>query len=412
MDLIIGAGVTGLAYAARTTNDYLIIEADNEIGGYCRTIKQNGFIWDYSGHFFHFRNESIKDYVFKNMVKADILNIIKSTGIYHNGVLVNYPFQKNIHQLSKQELINCLYDLFNNDTSTYNTFKEMLYAKFGRSIAELFLIPYNEKLYACDLNKLDVDAMGRFFPYANKEEIIANFHNSDDHSYNDKFVYPKGGAIEYIKSICKGINPDAISLNERLLSIDTNSKVAFTSHRSIHFDNLISTIPFPQLLQAVNIAYDKDLYTANKVLVFNLGFDAPCSIKKHWIYFADPSLVFYRVGFYNNIFGSEKMSLYVEIGLQTDAQFNETELLNKTIDDLKRVGIVTDHNLIEYKSVLMNPAYVHVTKQMEADRKSKMENLSKSSIYSIGRYGAWYYCSIEDNINEAFVLADKLCNTK
>lgn len=38
----------------------------------------------------------------------------------------------------------------------------MLYCKFGRSIAEKFLIPYNKKLYACDLDKLDKDAMGRF----------------------------------------------------------------------------------------------------------------------------------------------------------------------------------------------------------------------------------------------------------
>ena len=38
----------------------------------------------------------------------------------------------------------------------------MLYAKFGRGICERFLIPYNEKLYACDLAELDKDAMGRF----------------------------------------------------------------------------------------------------------------------------------------------------------------------------------------------------------------------------------------------------------
>lgn len=39
----------------------------------------------------------------------------------------------------------------------------MLYEKFGKNISEKFLVPYNEKLYACDLNMLDSDAMGRFF---------------------------------------------------------------------------------------------------------------------------------------------------------------------------------------------------------------------------------------------------------
>lgn len=31
MDLIIGAGISGLSYAAATKNDYLIIEKENEI---------------------------------------------------------------------------------------------------------------------------------------------------------------------------------------------------------------------------------------------------------------------------------------------------------------------------------------------------------------------------------------------
>ena len=50
-----------------------------------------------------------------------------------------------------------------------------------------FLKPYNEKLYAIDLTKLDKDAMGRFFPYANKEQIINNMKNSKDVSYNNSF---------------------------------------------------------------------------------------------------------------------------------------------------------------------------------------------------------------------------------
>lgn len=52
MDVIIGAEATGLSYASFTNNDYCILEADSEIGGYCKTIKQDGFVWDYSGHFF------------------------------------------------------------------------------------------------------------------------------------------------------------------------------------------------------------------------------------------------------------------------------------------------------------------------------------------------------------------------
>jgi hypothetical protein len=34
--------------------------------------------------------------------------------------------------------------------------------------------------------------------------------------------------------------------------------------------------------------------------------------------------------------------------------------------------------------------------------------LAQSEIYSIGRYGSWTYCSIEDNIKEAKALANEL----
>ena len=56
MDLIIGAGVSGISYATFTNNDYCMVEATNEIGGYCKTVKKGEFVWDYSGHFFNFRN--------------------------------------------------------------------------------------------------------------------------------------------------------------------------------------------------------------------------------------------------------------------------------------------------------------------------------------------------------------------
>lgn len=108
----------------------------------------------------------------------------------------------------------------------------MLYAKFGQSIAEKFLIPYNEKLYACDLNRLDVDAMGRFFPYADKEEIIRNFKKTNNNSYNSHFTYPRGGAIEYVKSLASYIGKSNICLNECVKSIDVTEKTIKTDKGS------------------------------------------------------------------------------------------------------------------------------------------------------------------------------------
>ena len=140
--LIIGAGVSGLSYAAYTNEDYYIVEKENTPGGLCRTIHRDGFVWDFGGHFFHFARPELKLF-FENEIKADdIVHRVKNTNINYNGYLVDYPFQMNIHQLPKTEFIDCLYDLFNRtEKPKYDNFEEMLYGKFGKSITEKFLKP-------------------------------------------------------------------------------------------------------------------------------------------------------------------------------------------------------------------------------------------------------------------------------
>ena len=413
MDLIIGAGISGLSYANFCGHsDYIIIEKESSIGGYCKTIKQDGFTWDYSGHFFHFRDEKIKEYLLDRMPDQEILTILKKTQIYYKGNYIDFPFQKNIHQLEKEEFIDCLYDLFNIEQKEETSFKLMLYNKFGISIAEKFLIPYNEKLYACDLDLLDVNAMGRFFPYANKEEIIKNFKDKNDQSYNSTFTYPRGGAIEYIHALAKRIDSNKIHLNEEIINIDKEKKIAYTNLKAYKYDRIISSIPFPTLLKKAQVNYNPEIFSWNKVLVFNLGFNKKGIDKtNHWVYFPEKLYAFYRIGYYDNIFNDERLSLYVELGFPVSANINSPELLNIVLSDLKKANIIDDHQLISHSSIIMDPAYVHINETSESDKKEKMKELIDFSIYSIGRYGDWKYCSIEDNIIESKNLAIIL-NTK
>lgn len=411
MDLIIGAGISGLSYAAATDGDYVVIEAENEIGGYCKTIYKDGFVWDYSGHFFHFQHGELRDYVMQNISTDEMLTVQKHTQILYKDRHVDFPFQMNIHQLEQDEFIDCLYDLFTiPEGARSDTFKQMLYAKFGRSIAEKFLIPYNTKLYATDLDRLDVDAMGRFFPYADKEQIVRNFRDPEGKSYNATFLYPKQGCIRIVNSVASHVDKGRVSLGERVLSVDAASHTAVTNRRTLHYDRLVSTIPLPKLFDICNLPYDKDVYTWNKVLVFNLGFDSKGPERTNcWMYIPENKYLFYRVGFYDNIIGQDRMSLYVEIGFGKDEEVGDIDVLQqRTLDDLRTAGIVTDQQLVAEHHVLMDPAYVHITRRSEEDKGQKFRLLAQSDIYSIGRYGAWKYCSLEDNMYDAFTLAERL----
>lgn len=411
MDVIIGAGISGISYANFTSNDYIILEKEFEIGGYCRTIKKDGFVWDYSGHFFHFQDPELEKYVCAHLDAKLLKKVYKHTQIYYNGRYIDFPFQKNIHQLSKDEFVDCIYDLFFPQNHKYDTFKDMVRTNLGDSIASKFLIPYNEKLYACDLNLLDANAMGRFFPKADKLDIIRNFKKRDDYSYNSTFVYPSGGAIEYVNSLAKNLSFDKIRLGESVFSIDLDNKTLVTNVGKVKFDNLISTMPFPLLLDCCGIEYDKTIYTANKVLVFNLGFDRKGNDTiNSWVYIPSKDFIFYRLGYYDNIMEQDRMSLYVEIGFPENYEIDRPEdYLSVVLQDLERIGVVScEQKLLTWHFVIMNPAYVHINERsIEATVKYK-EILKKSNVYSIGRYGSWTYCSIEDNIKEARVLADKI----
>ena len=406
--LIIGGGVTGLSLASYLSKrDYLILEKESELGGYCKTEIRGDYVWDYSGHFFHFKNEEIKNYVLEN-IECDLLRVEKITDIYYNGRIIDFPFQYNINQLDTIEYNECLQDLQNCKEVDNSTFKSYVRSSLGSGICNKFVIPYNEKLYACNLDELESDSMGRFFPkMISYDELLESLESK---SYNDTFIYPTGGSYEYIKSILKRVDTSKIRLNTTISSVDFDKKIVTTdSGESIQFESLVSTIPFKNLLKLSNQTSDK--LSSNKVAVFNLGFNKGTPIKTHWRYFPG-SEVFYRVGFYNNILGQEKLSLYVEIGARADEILDESALLMQVLADLEDVGIIEDgvHELVDYQFLIMNPAYVHITKDSKKMYTDWCSKHNQIGVYSIGRYGSWTYCSIEDNIIDAKTLANILEN--
>ena len=409
--LIIGAGVTGLAFAGRLSEkDYLICEAADEIGGYCRTVVQAGFVWDYSGHFFHFRHPDIEHELVSRIGEGRVRRVVKDSRIHYAGKLIDYPFQRNIHQLPEREFLECLSDLFQRPSARATNFYEMLHAKFGRGITDKFLAPYNEKLYATDLSLLDVDAMGRFFPYADAEDIVRGLSAPVAASYNATFTYPEGGAVEYIRALAQDVDPQRISLGEAVLDIDLRSKTARTNRRSIRFEYLLSSMPFPRLLACCRVPFDAAAYSHNKVLVFNLGFDTKGPRGIHWIYYPDRDVSFYRVGFYDNIFDTPQMSAYVELGFASGVRLDAAAIdqaRQRVLADLARVGVLDGQRLIAEHHVVLDPAYVHITQASLAEVARHKQLLATRGVYSAGRYGSWTYCSIEDNIVESRELAER-----
>ncbi len=223
-------------------------------------------------------------------------------------------------------------------------------------------IPYNEKLYATrQCSRLDKDAMGRFFPHADLSSTSsATCVAPDNGGYNASFTYPRGRGHPgtCTRSLHDAARPERLALlgaghrrrPRGTCGDDARSGVCCATTGSS------PACPSTACVSAsAGCAHDPGVFSWNKVLVFNLGFDRKGQTRRPLALRAVArDVVFYRVGFYDNIFGDDKMSLYVEIGLPQDAEVPsdpreiDARWLDRVLIDLAAIGVTDGHQLASH----------------------------------------------------------------
>ena len=68
--LIVGAGISGLTFASYCKDDYIIIEKENEVGGYCKTHYKDDYVWD-GLHFNVAGAHAMEDYISTHVVRRE-----------------------------------------------------------------------------------------------------------------------------------------------------------------------------------------------------------------------------------------------------------------------------------------------------------------------------------------------------
>lgn len=407
--LIIGAGISGLAFAyQKKTDDYIILEKDKVTGGLCQSFYDQGFVWDVAGHFFHFHSEKTRLFYERLMADKKMNTVKKCARVYYDGRYIDAPFQYNIHQLPQREFIECLVDLYDaREAEEDCSFERFVRMKYGNGIAEKFLIPYNEKLYACKMNELERESMGSFLPKLDFDMLMDFYRGSKGKTYNDVFSYPVNGCAEMIHALADVLDPERIHLNEGAVSIDLDRKTLLTNKAEYHYEYLISSAPLKAFCRLAGIDAGEHL-SGNQVLVLNLGFDRGSIDKKTcWAYYPGDE-VFYRVGFYNNIVGTEMLSVYVEIGYKENETIDVDNALQRTLADLERVGVTNGHQLVCYRPYIIDPAYVHITSAGTEYTNHIIKSSEEKHAYHIGRYARWEYSAMDDSIEQAFALSERI----
>ena len=105
--VVIGAGPTGLSAAYHLGADALLLEANEQIGGWCRSLVDNGFTFDFAGHIM-FSNDPYVHEMYEKLLGDNVHWQDREAWIYSKSVYTRYPFQGSLYGLPPQVIKECI----------------------------------------------------------------------------------------------------------------------------------------------------------------------------------------------------------------------------------------------------------------------------------------------------------------
>jgi len=432
--VVLGAGLTGLsaAYHLQDRAQVELYEREQAPGGLCRSAVKDGFTFDLTGHLLHLRRPEIKELVAALIPEERFFKIDRRAFIFSHDVLTPYPFQVNTHGLPAEVVAECLTGFVEALMSGQVTpeeverisFKQWVVRTFGSGIALHFMIPYNEKMWLADLEEVTCDWVSWSIPRPTLQDVVdgALGISRKAFGYNPSFLYPKLGGIQILPSalasrvrgVTCGTDVQRVDTLRRTITV----RDASGAGREIPYEHLISTIPLPRLLSMAHGLPGWMPDAARKlrhvsVVNLNIGLERQVHPDKHWIYFPEKEFVFYRVGFPASFTPAAAppgcSSLYVEISRRPGEPYDEDLLYEQARAGLQRAGIIHPGERFATRATFfIDPAYVIYDETRRRLLPAIHEALISRGIHSIGRYGGWYYNSMEDSLADGRSLAQEI----
>lgn len=161
--LILGAGPSGLTFAHRLKDQgetsFLVLEKEEQAGGLCRSALVDGSPFDIGGgHFLDVRRPNVIEFLFRFMPENEWELFQRDSRIWVDGAEVGHPLEANIWQFDLQEQVAYLTSIAkagcNSGQPMPEQFVEWIIWKLGQRIADHYMLPYNQKMFADELNEL------------------------------------------------------------------------------------------------------------------------------------------------------------------------------------------------------------------------------------------------------------------
>jgi UDP-galactopyranose mutase len=408
--VVAGAGPTGLSAAYHLGDKALLIEQNDRVGGWCRSVEDRGFTFDFAGHIM-FSSEPYVHQMYKLLLGENVHWQDREAWVYSYDVYTRYPFQGSLYGLPSHVIQECIVGAIEarfgaikppgkgshanggpsqtekNGTCVKdccadglieaatplagpsevaanspapNNFEEFIYRVWGAGIAKHFAVPYNRKLWAVPLTEMETSWLGGRVPMPNLEEMIegALKPTGKPMGPNARFGYPLRGGFQ---ALMDGFLPHLkgqLLLETRIGSIDPQNRTLGLSDGSlVRYDQLISTMPLPVLVGLMGDGAPPAIQEAAaklrnvSVRCVHIGVGRQALTGKHWIYYPGDT-VFHRVFVQGN--ASPHCNAPEGFGLTCEITYSEHKplpcdgdrLTALAIRDCIRVGLFNENDPI------------------------------------------------------------------
>jgi protoporphyrinogen oxidase len=406
---VLGTGLAGLGagYALEQAGvPFVCYDKNSYLGGHTRSFRYDGgFVFDEGGHISFTKHNHVRDVLAENVLGRFEERSLKIDNYWH-GHRIPHPVQCNLQGLPAELVIKVIEDFISvqgKELQAGQSYAQWLYDTYGKTFAETFPMVYGRKYHTTAMDRLTTDWIGPRMYRPSLGEILrgAIGGNVTGAHYVDKFRYPSiGGFVSYLEPFAKRFE---IRLNHRLIGIDPASKVLrFEEGKHVPYQNVISSIPLPELIPLIDGASNDVLEAASKLaftqaVLINLGVNRSDLSDSAITYFYDEDVVFSRINL-PHMFSPNNAPPGCGT-IQAEVYFSDkyrpfrgkpSDLIEPVIADLRRCGILWDRDSIILKDAVIN-RYANVI--FDLDRVSAVTAvhgfLDDIGVHYCGRYGNW-----------------------
>lgn len=301
---ILGAGPSGLAFAhgllRRGEDSFVVLEAEEEAGGLCRSAQVDGAACDIGGgHFLDVRDPAVLDLLFSFMPQSEWARHERRSTIRYKGVEMDYPFEANLWQLPLEEQVAFLVSIAEAGCTTGaprpTGFEDWIVWKLGRRIADEYMLPYNRKLWGEDLSRLGTYWLEKLPDVSLRDSIESCLARRPVGKVpaHAAFYYPRAaGYGEVWRRMAEALG-DRLQTATPVRAVEAGTLTVNGQWRA---ERIVTTIPWPlwREFPGVPDAVAGDMAALRHVGVRVTPVAERPQTRAHWVYVPDENVAHHR----------------------------------------------------------------------------------------------------------------------